>query len=561
MLGSDVPTTPPRLGGSPDNGSTGVGAAPGDPLPQAETSARQQYGMPGPSPRIALATSAATSAPDMHSQYKAGVAPEHTAVDHALSPAHAPYAAHADVATVHDMSSAAADRQAAEHAEGTASSPGGAAPSVPSEQVAAPDTQHSAVTGAAQTAMPAQTSPAAEPYVEVPSAYDDNGAAAHTQALAQQSADAGADHLSQPVQPAQYAPAPQPGIMPNPYEHYAYDDWSDEVWNQLYALDEGEAYWYHFMLAKAASFSSEQWAQFQEENPELYDYMQQSSERWQQQPPGAELYTGAEFAPVQAGGGHTAGDAEPLASSDWGAHQAQYLQGEYSQPHEQADAAYAKEQAWHAGDAEAVWDQQDTSIAAEFAAYTQGMAYQDQPEFQQLQADAAANGAYVHGTDASAAAHLRGSAHHESAADGGMDAGHAALYTPAAPHSPSVADHADVAQAGWQAHVEAANGVTEDDPFAFPDMPMAAASGASAQEDFDTAFDEPQELPAHLREWQEHIKLAGQKILQESYVIDTSSESEVCTAALEPSCADGASLLEYDHTPRVCIHVCVSFDK
>ena len=44
--------------------------------------------------------------------------------------------------------------------------------------------------------------------------------------------------------------------MPNPYDQYDYDAWPEGVWSALYA--DQEAYWYHFMLWRMATWTQEE---------------------------------------------------------------------------------------------------------------------------------------------------------------------------------------------------------------------------------------------------------------------------------------------------------------
>jgi hypothetical protein len=88
-----------------------------------------------------------------------------------------------------------------------------------------------------------------------------------------------------------YAPAPDPGVMPNPYDYYAYESWPEEVWTAL--AGDQEAYWFHFMLWKNSIWTEEEWAQFRADNPEVDAYITEQQVVWHQgYCPGSDMYEG-----------------------------------------------------------------------------------------------------------------------------------------------------------------------------------------------------------------------------------------------------------------------------
>jgi hypothetical protein len=123
-----------------------------------------------------------------------------------------------------------------------------------------------------------------------------------------------AEHVKQVPVPA-YAPPPAAGVVPNPYDTFHYDTWPDELWESLFVLDQ-EAYWYHFMLWRMATWTGAEWEAFATESPEIYAYITGMNEHWRVQVPGGDLYSGPSYAPVPSP------EAEPGAMQADGGQQA-----------------------------------------------------------------------------------------------------------------------------------------------------------------------------------------------------------------------------------------------
>jgi hypothetical protein len=94
-----------------------------------------------------------------------------------------------------------------------------------------------------------------------------------------------------------YAPAPDAGVMPNPYDNFHYDSWPDAAWNSVFELDQ-EAYWYHYMLSKMATWGAADWEAFAAESPDIDAYIRGMNETWMHRPPGCDQYEGPSFAPA-----------------------------------------------------------------------------------------------------------------------------------------------------------------------------------------------------------------------------------------------------------------------